>query len=77
MSPGSVLLAFTAVLLLLFAASFTIGRLVGPLAPGDFPGSGAHGGGSAPGMPGMSGTTMPGMGASAPQPLTSVAGGGR
>ncbi|MBC3840632.1 hypothetical protein GXW82_11255 [Streptacidiphilus sp. 4-A2] len=70
-APGRVLLAFAAVLLLLFAASFTVGRLVGPLSPRDFPGSGGHGGGSVPGM------TMPGMGAVAPRPLNSAAGSGR
>jgi len=74
-APGRVLLAFAILLLLLLGASFTVGRLVGPLSPGDFPGSGGgHGGGS---MPGMSGMTMPGMGAAAPQPVNSTAGGGR
>lgn len=67
-------MAFTVVLLLLLTASFAVGRLVGPLSPGDFPGSGGHGGVSKPGMPGM---TMPGMGAPAPLPVNSIAGGGR
>ena len=73
-APSRVLLAALAGLLILFAASFMVGRLAGPLSPGDFPGSSGHGGGTMPGMPGMS---MPGMGAAAPQPVNSAAGEGR
>lgn len=70
-APSRVPLAAVVVLLLLFAASFMVGRLAGPLSPGDFPGSGGHGGGTMPGMPGMN---MNGMGAAAPQPVNSTAG---
>ena len=56
-TPSRILPAFAVVLLLLFAGAFTAGRLVGPLSPGEFPGTGRSGSGVMPGMPGMHGTS--------------------
>ncbi len=67
-APWHILLGFTALLLALFAASFGIGRLAGPVSPGVLPGFGHHDGSRMPGMPGMAGMTMRGAGASAPRP---------
>jgi hypothetical protein len=70
-TPWHILLGFTALLLALFAASFGIGRLAGPVSPGVLPGFGHHSGSHMPAMPGMSGMagmTMRGTGTSAPHP---------
>ena len=80
-TPSRVLSAFAVVLLLLFAGAFAAGRLVGPLSPGEFPGTGRHGSGVMPGMPGMSGAAAV-SGTSAVQPhgsrsVNSAAGGQR
>jgi hypothetical protein len=81
-TPWLVLLGSAVVLCLLFAASFGIGRLVGPVSVGP----GRHGGSTTPGapgttpgtpsspgtggMPGMSGMTMDGLGE--PLPVSSL-----
>lgn len=54
-TPSRILPAFAVVLLILFAGAFVAGRLVGPLSPGEFPGTGRHGSGVMPGMSGMAG----------------------
>ncbi|MBB4927602.1 hypothetical protein [Kitasatospora kifunensis] len=59
--PGRVLLGFALLLVLLFGASYAVGRVVGP------PASGPQGPGQGP-----TGTDMPGMQMNGLRPLTTL-----
>ena len=58
-------MGFTVLLCALFALSFAVGHLVGPVSVG----AGHQGGGSLPGMPGMD---MNGLGAPLPARVTGI-----
>ncbi|MER7582035.1 hypothetical protein [Kitasatospora sp. NPDC097691] len=59
--PPLVLAGFALLLVVVFAASYTLGHAVGPVAPGLRPATGGpgtgHGHGGMPGMDGMDGTS--------------------
>jgi hypothetical protein len=73
-APWRLLLGFAVLLCALFAVSFGVGRLVGPVSVGP----GRHGGSTPgmPGMPGMAGMHMDGLGVPSPVHVE-VAGAGR